>query len=129
MYYLRTGAGGAGGASHPSPISLDDDGTTLTVDTGAARFTMRRDTFDLLHSVEINGAGEVLVPAATNGFSLYSGGQEYRSALAAPSSFEVLEGGPLRAVVKVEGAFAGLRAATSSCITPPTSTSTRASPA
>ncbi len=104
FYYLRKGGGGA---AHSSPVTLADDGTILTVNTGAARFELGRDSFDLLHSVEINGAGTVVTPRDTNGFSLFAGGREYRSALAAPASFKVLESGPLRAVVEVEGTHAG----------------------
>ena len=87
----------------PQYISVSDDGTTVSVDTGAAVFRMRRDSFDLLSSVELAGIGPILSPSTQNGFVVSAGGNDYRSSLAPPTSLRVNEGGPLRASVTVRG--------------------------
>jgi hypothetical protein len=79
---------------------------TLSVDTGAAVFRLRRDSFDLFNSVEVAGAGNVLSPSPENGFQLDAGGKQYSSSNAAPSSFQVDDDGPMRASLTVRGAHA-----------------------
>lgn len=83
---------------------MSDEGDTVTVNTGAAVFRMRRDAFDLFNSVELPGAGAVLAPSSANGFVVSAAGTDHRSSLAAPASLTVEELGPLRASVVVRGA-------------------------
>ena len=103
VYFLRRSGAGAEPAS---PVDIDDDGTTITIDTGAAVFRMRRDSFDLFSSVELAGTGSVLSPSENNGFFVSAGGTDYRSSLSPPASLSVEEEGPLRASVLVRGSHA-----------------------
>ncbi|MDY6795163.1 MAG: hypothetical protein SWK76_07770, partial [Actinomycetota bacterium] len=102
-YYLgRSTAAG----NPPTPIAINDDGTTLTVDTGAAVFRLRRDAFDLFNGVELAGAGTVFTPSSANSFILEAGGKEYSSSALPPSSFQLEESGPMRASVTIRGSLA-----------------------
>ncbi|RJP30889.1 MAG: hypothetical protein C4536_09140 [Actinobacteria bacterium] len=102
VYYLRRSSARA---DPPSPINVSDDGATVTVNTGAAVFRMRRDSFNLFDSVDLAGVGGVLSPSSANGFAISAGGTEYRSSLS-PASLSVEEAGPLRASVLVRGSHA-----------------------
>ncbi len=100
-YFLRKGHSGA---NPPQAVRVSDDGTTLRVNTGAANFSISRDSFNLFDAVEVEGVGTVISPSVENGFFVYSGGGIYSSSYAPPSFLAVEKGGPLHAVVAVKGA-------------------------
>ena len=99
-------------ADPPAAVNVSDDGSAVTVNTGAAVFRMRRDSFDLFNSVELAGVGPVLVPSTQNGFVITAGGTDFRSSLAPPASIAIEEAGPLRAAVCVRGSHAATTGAT-----------------
>ncbi len=99
-------------ADPPAAVNVSDDGSAVTVNTGAAVFRMRRDSFDLFNSVELAGVGPVLVPSTQNGFVITAGGTDFRSSLASPASIAIEEAGPLRAAVCVRGSHAATTGAT-----------------
>ncbi len=103
LYYLRRAPDQA---SLPTAVRVHDDGSTLTVDTGAASFRLGRDSFDLFRGVELAGSGTVLAPSRDNGFHLTADGKDYLSARPAPAQLVVEETGPLRAAVTARGTHA-----------------------
>jgi hypothetical protein len=103
IYYLRRSGTRV---DPPASIKVIDDGGTVVVNTGAAEFRMRRDSFDLFNGVELEGAGTALSPSTQNGFTISADGKDYHSSLASPASLSVEEAGPLRASVLVRGSHA-----------------------
>ncbi|MDI6830227.1 MAG: DUF5719 family protein, partial [Actinomycetota bacterium] len=103
VFYLRRAPDGS---SPRAVVRVQDDGTVITVDTGAAVFRLRRDAFDLFHGVDLPGVGQVLYASSQNGFAISAGGKEYRSSLSPPASIRVDEPGPLRLSLTVRGSHA-----------------------
>lgn len=91
----------------PPPAAPDlavDGGGVITVDTGAATFTIRKQGFNLLDSVAVGGT-ELVAGGASAGLELIAGGVAYHSADDPASDVAIEENGPLRAVVVARGAL------------------------
>lgn len=96
-YALVRGTGGFGGANLAT-----DDGSRIIVQTGAARFEVRKSGFNLLDRV-VRGSAEIVASHADGGIVVLSGGTLFTSS-ADPGSEVVLESnGPVRAVVRAQG--------------------------
>jgi hypothetical protein len=103
---LTTGAGNFGG-----PNLATDNGSNITVNTGAAQFTIRKAKFNLFDQVVVNGktlvdsgtsAGLVVMGPST-GTSCGTCTDAYSSSNDPNSTAIIEENGPARAVVKVDG--------------------------
>ncbi len=78
---------------------------SMTIDTGAATFTLDKHRFSIFRKVEV--AGSVVTDSGANGLFLTDkDGGVYSTLALAPRVFEVEESGPARLVLKVEGSFA-----------------------
>lgn len=110
-YRLVNGSGDAAGGN----LSVQQSGGTVTVSTGAARFTMVETGFDLFNEVWVdqNGNGSyeaterIVSPRTTNGFHVEDRNGNTFTSSAANYSFTVEEAGPLRAVIYFEGLTSG----------------------
>jgi len=96
-YAVTPGAGDFGGA----PIARDT-GTRIEVNTGAARFVVRKAGFNGLDEVVVGDVSRV-VPHADGGVVVLSGGVRYESRLDVGSDVTIEENGPVRAVVRARG--------------------------
>lgn len=96
-YALVRGAGAFGGA----PMATDD-GSRIVVQTGAARFEIRKSGFNLLDRV-VRGTAEVVSAHADGGIVVLSAGTLFTSSADAGSSVVLEVNGPVRAVVRAQG--------------------------
>jgi hypothetical protein len=87
-----------------SPLAMDK-GDAIEVITGNARFTIRKKNFNLFDTVRING--EKLVLSGNQGKLAMRTptGEEFSSLNDKLSDTTIEENGPLRAVIKADGAF------------------------
>jgi len=87
------------------PVNVADDAERVTIDTGALRIECAREGFDLFHSVALDGK-EGFGPGAFSGFEIATAdGARYRAARV--DRVEVVESGPVRALVEFAGAHDG----------------------
>ncbi|MGQ9525663.1 MAG: exo-rhamnogalacturonan lyase family protein, partial [Armatimonadota bacterium] len=98
--------------SYPA-VSVTDDGEGVTVDTGALQFRIRRKGFNLFDWVR-RGEDTLVQSSMENGVVYRaSDGAVYHSATSAPDGYThqvvVEEAGPLKAVIRVSGAYKLLR--------------------
>lgn len=89
--------------SPPSPIAVEETPEALIVETGAARFHLNRRRFGPLNQVEIDGErllDETLVSTALT---------DAKGRIRSPriERIDVEERGPVRATIRIEGAFRG----------------------
>jgi hypothetical protein len=95
---LVPGGGSFGGANLAT-----DQGTTILVDTGAARFTIRKQGFNLLDRAVVGGT-ELVAPGTSPGVELVgSDGTVYNAGNDPAVAVEIEENGPARAVVRARG--------------------------
>ena len=97
-------------SGEPSPLRLEERADAWVVDTGAARFTLRRDRFQGLSRVELpDGAGGHRVVSALEagepGLLIEHRGEKHTSALA-PWSYVLERRGPLVVTVAARGYYA-----------------------
>ncbi len=94
-----------------TPLAVKQDGNSITVDTGAARFVVDRKKFNFLKKaiVDVNGDGKLGVDedllASTpqcGGVFEDTFGQKYLAS-AGTTSVEILESGPMRVCVRARG--------------------------
>lgn len=91
------------GQTTTSPtLSVQNDGSVITVNTGEAEFTINRNNFGILSSASY-GSTQVISNSATGGIRETAGGSTYTSQHGTPDVFEVEENGPMRVVVHAEG--------------------------
>jgi hypothetical protein len=93
------------GTAPSTPVTVNETGNLITVNTGALKFTVRKDSFNLFNEVYLM-PGDVPVVTA----SMQQGGvvTDQNDAIEWFSgrtidSFAVEEAGPMRAVIRVEG--------------------------
>ena len=90
------------GAKPPAELTVEDAGGAITVNTGAAKFVMRKDKFAFLDQVFVDGE-QVLEGSPELGTVLEDTfGEKYRSS-AGTKSVEVIEKGPMRVCVRARG--------------------------
>jgi len=95
--------------SPSGPVTVTDSPSGVTVDTGALQFTISRKMFNLFDSVQ--RGTDTLVGSSTANGVLYTAydGTDYPSATTNPDNtalqVAVEEAGPLKAVVRVRGAY------------------------
>ena len=104
---LTRGSGNFGGSGLAT-----DNGATITVDTGAAQFTIRKNNFDVFDRVVVDGK-TIISPATSQGLVLMgpSGGgttcgnctDAYTSSNDQNSTAVIEENGPVRTVIKAAG--------------------------
>lgn len=80
-----------------------EDPEFIHVDTGVARFEVRKQGFDFLHRVVSKGRDLTAVVARPGGVVVLAAGTAYRSALDEQSEVVVEENGPVRAVIRARG--------------------------
>lgn len=81
-----------------------DRGSSIEIDTGHARFNVRKGGFSLFNSVEV--AGTQLLSKAQGGLLMRSPSNEVYSSANDPESTVVIEdNGPVRAVLRATGSF------------------------
>ena len=97
---LVPGSGNGGG-----PDLATQGPTTISVDTGAATFHVRRQNFNGIDRIVFDGS-EALIAGASD-LVLSAGGLEWRTSLDPDVDVVVEENGPLRAAVRAQGAFVG----------------------
>jgi len=87
-------------------ITMEENVDQLTINTGAARFVMNKNHFNLFEKVW-SGDGNLLVDQTGRaGMVLTDGqGKAFTALNRPPDMFEIEETGPLRAVVRVRGVF------------------------
>ena len=85
-------------------ISIDEQENSLTIDTGAARFILHKQYFNLFDKVWTQN-GSLLVDQQGKGGVLLvdDQGKRFTSLHSPPEIFEVEEHGPLHAVVRIRG--------------------------
>jgi hypothetical protein len=93
---LTRGNGAFGGAA-----LAREDAEAIHIDTGAARFEIRKRRFNFLNRVEHASARDVL--PHLGGIVVQADGVRYRSSLDAASQAVIEENGPVRAVVRATG--------------------------
>ncbi len=97
---LINGSGDFGG-----PPMAADSGAFITVDTGAAQFTIRKSGFNLFDEVVVKGKG-LVAPGTSKGVVLVDpNGVEYTSANDAGSSVSIEENGPVRSAIVAKGSL------------------------
>jgi hypothetical protein len=95
---LTGGAGNFGGSNLAA-----DQGNTISVDTGAAQFTVRKQGFNLLDRVVVGGF-QMVAPGASPGVELIGdNGVVYRASNDSNVSVAIEENGPARAVIVARG--------------------------
>jgi hypothetical protein len=99
---LRRDAGANGGAG-PGPLRVEGAAGGLVIDTGAAVFHLRRDALPPFARV-LSGGRDVLDPASVRTLLTDARG---RAGLPRVERFAVETRGPVRATVRLEGAFRG----------------------
>jgi hypothetical protein len=92
------GAGNFGGADLAT-----DNGSTITVDTGAAQFTIKKANFSVFDTVTVGG--KPLVGSGGRVEATDASGTIYSSANDGSSTAVIEENGPVRTVVKATGAL------------------------
>jgi hypothetical protein len=93
---LTRGSGAFGGE-----VLAREDSESITIDTGAARFEVRKQRFNFLNRVERAGVADVL--PHDGGVVVLADGVEYRSSNDVASQAAIEENGPVRAVVRATG--------------------------
>jgi hypothetical protein len=97
---LTTGAGNFGG-----PPLASEDGTRILIDTGRAQFAVRKASFNLLDAVTVDGATLVQAPGGGALVLRDALDREFSSVNDSGSRAIVEDNGPVRAVVRADGAF------------------------
>jgi len=95
---LVDGSGNFGG-----PNLATDQGSTLSIATGAGTFVVQKANFDVLHQATV--AGQTFVRSGGQGVLVRSGGVTYTSVNDASSATSLEENGPVKAVVVSKGAL------------------------
>ncbi len=99
-YYLKDRSGPDPGSLS---LSVTEDATFVTIDTGTATFKIRKDYFNFLDTV-IAGGTTVVSSGSGQKLAVVAGGTEYNSVTGDPSfSLSVEKSGPLRAQIKASG--------------------------
>jgi hypothetical protein len=94
---LTDGSGSFGGTDLAA-----DNGATITINTGAAQFTVRKARFNVLHQATVNG--QAMLSDSTGAIvSLDSSDVVYTSLNDAASTAQIEENGPVKAVVNAMG--------------------------
>jgi len=90
-------------APHPTPLQIYEDGSSITVDTGAAVFVINKINFNLFDSVTVGGI-PVVSSSQDSGIVVTkaSDSSMWRSYFG-NATFSIEDAGPLHAVVKVVG--------------------------
>lgn len=96
---LTRGSGNSSGNSFPIDLA-SDNGDTITVDTGSARFVIRKANYNVFNSVITKGISFL---ENTGGITAVSGSTTYSSANDDDSTAVIEENGPIKAVIKCEG--------------------------
>jgi hypothetical protein len=96
-YALTNGSGAFGGADLGR-----DAGDRYVIETGAARFEVRKSGFDVLDRV-VQGGSEVVASHTGGGIVVLAGGTRYESGLDTGSEVVLEENGPVAAVVRARG--------------------------
>ncbi|VVS94008.1 exo-rhamnogalacturonan lyase family protein [Desulfoluna spongiiphila] len=99
VIWLTNGSGNSSGNSLPIDLA-EDNGNTITVDTGAARFVIRKAHYNVFDSVV---AGSTAFLSNTGGITAVSGTTQYSSANDELSTAVIEENGPIKAVIRCEG--------------------------
>ena len=90
-------------ARSANPLKIADGGDSFEIDTGEAKFTIRKKGFNLFDKVFVNGKNIIANPADSGLYLVDQKGDVYRSANDKESSATIEERGPLRTVIRVEG--------------------------
>lgn len=96
---LVDGSGNFGGSN------LATDGSTITVSTGAATFTIKKTNFNIFDTVTVGSTSLVSTGNAGKLRMVGKDDTEYTSSNDATSTAVIEENGPVRAVVKATGSF------------------------
>ena len=99
VIWLTNGSGNSSGNSLPIDLAADN-GNTITVDTGAARFVIRKARYNVFDSVVAGGTSFL---SNTGGITAVSGTTQYSSANDEQSTAVIEENGPIKAVIRCEG--------------------------
>ena len=99
-------------SSAQTPLSISEDAEKILVDTGAARFQISKNYFNLFDYVWVPQGSQsssyrlVLASKGMGGIVLTDGsGREYRTLFEPPEELAVERVGPMTAVVRVRGVF------------------------
>lgn len=102
VYYLKTRTGNDPGFSG---LTLTQDSTLITVNTGPLQFTVRKDTFNFFNTVTLNGVS-LVNSSSGNNFKVVADGTPYSSANPGGNYQAIVEyAGPQRAQIRLRGAF------------------------
>ena len=95
-------------ASEPDPgVRVVEGSDGIEIDTGPLQVLCAREGFDLFREVKLNGE-EIFRSGGFSGFYIVDeGGRRYETGKARVESIEVLDGGPVRAVVEFSGVHQG----------------------
>ena len=100
---LRRGDGPAQAALTETGISLTEERSRMTIDSGPLRILSHKYPFALFEAVHLDGA-EVLAPAESQGFQLTDlSGKTYSTTACPNPTFVVETSGPLRTAVRIDG--------------------------
>ena len=86
-------------------VAIHESKGGIAVDTGKISFVIPRDRFDLLRNLKVAGIGPVW-KRPFSGFAANTQGRRFSTANAGVARLEVIEGGPLRAIIEVTGRHA-----------------------
>lgn len=112
-YELRRIAG-ATPVNAAGDVTLLDDGASVTIDTGAARFVLGKATPALFTAITVGGVN-VLGAGASGPFVVDDGGNSLVPSVDAVSGFVIEEQGPVKTVIRTAGHFARVAPTGSSC--------------
>lgn len=91
------------GMGNSAGLLAKDEGSSIAIDTGAMSVRIRKNGFNLFGSVVING--REMISSASKGIVLIDEkGQEYLASHDKDVNVVIEENGPIRAVIKAEGA-------------------------
>jgi len=99
VIWLTNGRGNSSGNSLPMDLAVDN-GDTITVNTGIARFVIRKANYNIFDSVVAEGVSFL---SNTGGITAVSGTTQYSSAYDELSTAVIEENGPIKAVIRCEG--------------------------
>ncbi len=99
---------GTAASDAPGKLTVRDSRRTVLIDTGAAKFTISKQRFNLFNRVVLPGVGGqdqvVIEPDDTNGVLVTSlDGTRFRSSADPPQEVLVEERGPMRTCIKISG--------------------------
>ena len=97
--------GSIAGSAPEQPVTVSEIPEGIEIDTGPLHVVCARNGFDLFHQVRLNGK-EVFGPGAFSGFHIATAeGARFRTADL--DSIDVIESGPIRALVEFSGRHQG----------------------